>query len=354
MPRRLRYMPAAAAASLSVTLAVNAAAQASGPVVRAAAAEITVGGRVHTQFTTSTVDSVAAQEWVLRRVRLETGVRVNDLVSGRVQLDFAGNRVSVKDAYLAMALDPAAVLLAGVANRPFGLLTQTSSNRVLVAERGARIRGLPEAYDEHNLVAELGYADRDLGIQLSGAPRGAPLGLFYAAGYFNGPARRAAAGHDTYQLAARAGIRPLRQVSLAGSWSRRDFVEDDQVRGGAAWAVDLEVGSFGPGLHLMAEAVTGAFDPFTGSRFAGAQGWLAYRTPPLGGRVQHVEPVVRVSHGDPDASGETDVAIGGTLITPGINLYVGGMNRIQVAYDLWRSDRGRREGAFRTQFQLAF
>ncbi|MDP9349497.1 MAG: OprO/OprP family phosphate-selective porin, partial [Gemmatimonadota bacterium] len=278
----------------------------SAPVVRAGTTEIALGGRVHTQFNTTTAEGVPASEMVLRRVRLEANVKVNELVSGRVHMEFAGNRAAVRDAHLRLAFDPALQLIAGQAQRPFGILTQTTSNRILPIERGVRIRGVADAFDQHNLVADLGYADRDVGLQVTGAPRGAPLGVFYAAGYFNGPARNPRLTENTSQLVARAGVRPLRGVAVAGSWSRRDFVRTDTIaratttRGGTAWAVDAEVGGFAPGVHLLGEASFGDFDPFSGTRFRGAQGWLAYRTPALRSRIQHVEPVLRVSYGDPD------------------------------------------------------
>lgn len=344
-----RLIPVAA-----ILFTFGSAAAQTGPVLRTGAAEITVGGRVHAQLTTSSMDTVPAQEWVLRRVRLESTVKVNDWVGGRVQVDFAGNRVSVKDAYLSMELDPALKLIAGNQHRPFGVITQTTSNRILFAERGARIRGLGEAFEQHNLVAELGYADRDLGLVAAGAPHGAPLGLFYAVGYFNGPARRPSLNEDTYQVAGRLGVRPARNVTLAGSFSRRDFAEDDSTRGGVAWAADLEIGSYAPGFHFVGEAVIGDFDPYAEAEFVGAQAWLAYRTPELGGRITHVEPALRISHGDPDREDGLDVAQGGLLLTPGVNLYLGGLNRIMVNADLWRGDDGSRETSFKAHFQLAF
>jgi hypothetical protein len=84
------------------------------------------------------------------------------------------------------------------------------------------------------------------------------------------------------------------------------------------------------------------------------QGWLGYRTPSIGPRRVNVEPVLRVSHGDPDAGGEGDAHGGGTLFTPGINFYFGPLNRIMLNYDLWSPEDGEREGSFRAQFQVAF
>lgn len=328
---------------------------------KAGTTEITLGGRVHTQFNTTTVGDVPANEMVLRRVRLEANVKVNELVGGKVQMEFAGNRASIRDAYLRLTFDPALHLSAGQLHRPFGILTQTTSNRILPIERGVRIRGLRDAFDQHNLVADLGYADRDVGLQISGAPKGTPLSVFYAAGYFNGPTRQDAPATTTAQFVARAGVRPAPNVTIAGSWSRRDFVRLDTLarasttRSGTAWAVDAEVGGFAPGVHLLGEASFGDYNPFSDRRFRGAQGWLAYRTPSLRSRIQHVEPVLRVSYADLDTGvNDGENAVGGTLVTPGVNLYLGGMNRVMFNYDLWAPQAGEHHRSFKAQFQLAF
>ncbi len=342
----------------SVTLAAQDAP--TGPVVKTGGVEITLGGRVHTQFNTTSVEDVPTTEFVLRRVRLESAIKVNDWVSGRVQVDFAGNRVSLKDAFLRLDIDPALSLIAGHAHRPFGLLVQTSANRILPIERGVRIRGLDDHLEENEIILELAHADRDIGLQAHGAPEGAPLGLFYQAGFFNGPARAAAGAEDTYQVVARVGVKPLSNVTVAGSFSRRDhafrdtLLDETFVEDGKAWAVDLEVGGFRPGFHLLAEATTGDFDPFLGTEFAGAQVWLAYRTPKRAGRIEHVEPVFRASWGDPDVDDDGVDEVGGTLLTPGLNLYLGGLNRIMFNYDFWNPLSGDRQGSFKALFQLAF
>ncbi|HEX2187320.1 MAG TPA: porin [Longimicrobiaceae bacterium] len=353
--------PALAGALL--LLAGAAGAQEAPPVLfRANALEVSVGGRVQTQLNTTSVDTEPFSEIVLRRVRLEAAVKVNEVVSAKIQPEYAGSRVTVKDAWVRFSLDPALSLVAGQANRPFGIVTPTSSTRILPIERGVRIRGLPGAADQHNLVAELGYADRDVGLQLTGEPEGAPLGFSYAAGVFNGPARGEARELNTYQLAARAAVRPLAPLRLGASWSRRDFAlpaggspDALEVERGHAWALDAEWGRYGPGLHLLGELSLGDLDPATGAEFVGAQGWLAYRTGAVGRALTGVEPLLRVSHGEVDGASDRLAVTGGTLLTPGINLYLGPLNRVMLNYDLWTPDGGGgREGSFRAQFQAAF
>lgn len=316
--------------------------------------ELSIGGRVQTQFSTSSVDSVPVQDWALRRARLETAVRFGETVGGKLQVEFAGNRVAIKDAYMRLSFGPALNVLAGQAHRPFGLVTHTSSAMMAPIERGVRIRGLARARDEYVLVSELGYSDRDVGVQLNGRLP-LPLAPFYAAAYTNGPAHLASGGERSYQLSARAGFRPLKSVAVAGSWGRRDFVDAARSRGGHAWAVDAEVGGYRPGMHLVGEVAFGDENPLEERRFLGAQGWVAYRTRPLGGPVDALEPLLRVSYGDPDTGRRSAGEGAGTLVTPGINLYLGGLNRVMLDLDLWRGAHGAPSAqSLKAQFQVAF
>lgn len=321
-------------------------------------AELEVGGQVQTQFNTTTVDTEPNAAWLLRRVRLQATVRVNDLVSGKIQPDFAGNRVSIRDAYLKLSFDPGFQLLAGQAYRPFSLLAQTSSARILPVERGARIRGIT-AIEEQNLVNDLEYGDRDIGLQLMGAPAGAPLGFAYAAGVFQGPLEGGVGNRDSYQLAARATVRPAEIFQLGFGWSSRDFADPLAPEAGApvlergnAYELDLEIGSFSPGFHLLGEVAVGDLNPFEDSDFRAAHAWLAYRTGPLGRVSASLEPVFRVSYADLEEGVDT---AGGTLFTPGLNVYFGGLNRLMLNYDVWSPDGAADpEGSFKAMFQLAF
>jgi len=359
---RARVLAVTSACLLAVTK-VRAQQPAGGVVVTSGAAELRIGGRIQTQFATSTVDTVPATGFELRRLRLEATVKFNDVVSGKIQPDFApGNHVVMKDAWMKIALDPAFTLLAGQAFRPFSPITFTSSTRTLPIERGVRIRGLAGAFDEYDVVSALGYSERDVGLQVLGAPKGAPLGLSYQAGFFNGPARERARDRNTYQLAARASVSPVKDLRVGGAWSSLDFVRAPadpaatvEVRRGSAWEADLEYGAYErPGVHLVAEAAYGDFQPFTGTRFFGTQGWLGYRTPRLGGKIQSAEPLLRASYADADVNDRAGANPGGLLLTPGVNLYLGGLNRVQLNWDFWNPLEGDSHNSFKTQFQVAF
>lgn len=330
-----------------------------GPRLKLNVLELAINGRVQTQINTTTVDGQQPTEWLLRRVRLEASVWVNEFVTGKIQPDFAGDRVSIKEAYLKLLFSPGVQLLAGKAFRPFSVLEQTSSNRILPIERGLRIRGV-NGFDEYRVINELQYSDREIGLQLMGEPAAAPLGLAYAAGVFRGPLSGRVGAQDTHQFAARVSVEPVEHVRVGAGWSNRHFVDARRtlvptqpvLERGNAYEVDLEIGKFDPGFHLLGEVAFGDFDPAADVGFFGAHTWLAYRTPPLSPRVSTVEPVLRLSYANVDAPPRE---LGGTLVTPGVNIYFGPLNRVMFNYDLWSpAGDADTEGSFKAMFQLAF
>jgi hypothetical protein len=361
MPRILSRIFAVTSALLLVT-AAPAAGQ--GFVIHGPdSSRITFGGRVQTIFNTTSTDDVPQTQTELRRVRLDATLQLNRVVSGRIQPEFAGSRVTLKDAYVRFTLDPALQVWAGQAHRPFGVISPYSTTRLIPIEKGVRIRGVEGAFEHFNLLAGRGYSERDVGLQLRGEPRGAPLGLSYAVGWFNGAALVEAPRENSGQVVARLSVAPGRGVRVGASFSRRDFFllnEDEEEvldhQAGDAGALDLELGSDRGGLHVIGEVAMGDFDPFTDREFLGMQGIVAYRTGRLSSNVAAVEPLLRVSHGDPDYmdAGVSDDATGGTLFTPGVNLWLGGLNRLAMNYEIWNPLNGDGAHSFKAMFQLAF
>ncbi len=322
------------------------------------AAEIAITGRVHAQLNTSDAEGVQDAEMILRRVRLGANVKVNDLVSGRVHADFAGNEVAISDAYMQLNFHPAAELLAGRAHRPFGIMEQTSSLQIIPIERGLSIRGV-QNFDLSAILSGLRYGDRDVGVQLRGSLSEAPLGLGYAVGVFAGPATGSAGGQQTQQFVARLTADPADRSKVGVAWSRRDFVREPaegvyETDAGNAFVIDFEYGGPTPtaGPHVMAEVASGDFDPVAGEDFVGGQLWAGYLVP-VGGRIPLVEPLVRVSHARIDRV-DPGLPDGGTLITPGINIYLGGLNRLMLNYDIWNAATGVDAAGAKVQFQMVF
>lgn len=319
--------------------------------------QLQFGGLVQTQFNTTTSGRAEeVTELLLRRVRFSVNARVNELISGRIQAEFATEAAELNEAYLLLAPDPGVQFLAGKGGRPFGIIDANTAATLIPIERGASIRG-EQTLELYRILEVIAYAGRSVGVQVFGEPTGAPLGLVYAVGYFSGAVAEEGEDADIQQVAARLQIEPLPSLLIGSALSSRKFGScmdcvDRVEERGSAWEVDAQYGEYGtPGWILLAQYSAGALNPFTGADFRGAQAWAAYRTPPLARYVAGVEPLLRWSYGDPE--GELS-PFGGTLWTPGVNLYLGRNNRLMLNYDIWTPEEGEAESAFRAQMQLAF
>jgi hypothetical protein len=88
------------------------------------------------------------------------------------------------------------------------------------------------------------------------------------------------------------------------------------------------------------------------SRFLTWQGIVSYRMPVSeDGRVRAVEPVGRVSWGDPDRQAASD---GGLLFPPGLMLHFEGRNKVAANVDAWRPQSGRTVSGLKAQVYLYF
>ena len=305
-------------------------------------------GRAQIQLNTTSIgddelgpdNGVAGAAFETRRIRFGTAFAYEDWVTGVLEVDFGGATAALTDAYIDVALAEAFAISAGQQKKPFGLFELTSNTKILTAERTARLRGLEDYLggvpgDAHTLLDENMYLGRDIGVIVHGAV--GPVG--YAAGVFNGsgPNTREALGSKAY--AGRLTFGATEALVLGAALSRQPAgtpgTDGDELIG-TAWAVDAELGAFRePGLHIMAE-VMGGDDPLLTTAGAmptmlGAQAAAAWFVPRTG-RVEGVEPVLRASWGDPDADADADE---GLLVTPGINLYFTGRNRLMLNGDVY-------------------
>ncbi len=85
------------------------------------AVEITLTGRVHMQYWTTSVDGPRSSEFLLRRARFTAHVKVDDLIEGYIQPDFGEGKLSLKDAYLRLNFDPAFRVSFGQFKRAFDI-----------------------------------------------------------------------------------------------------------------------------------------------------------------------------------------------------------------------------------------
>ena len=156
---------------LSATMTQKAASQVQ---VNSTARQITLTGRVQTQFNTTSVAGEPGSEILIRRARFTADVVVNDFVSGRFMPEFGEGEAQLRDAWLRLTFSPSFRLTLGQFKRPFDLFELTSSTQILVIERAGSIRGvgscgsLGGVCSLSRLTEALDFSDRDVGAMIDG------------------------------------------------------------------------------------------------------------------------------------------------------------------------------------------
>jgi hypothetical protein len=357
MPTRFAAL-AAVVAGLATCLAGRAAAQ---TTVHTQAVEITLTGRFHTQFNTTSVATEPGDEVLIRRARFSAAIKINDFVSGLIEPEYAGSKASLKVAYLRLAFGSWLNASIGQYKRPFDLFTLTSSTDILVIERTGDIRGVDTCTGVggicsfNRFLEQLQYSATDIGIVLDGHDRAGRVS--YAVSVMNGPGPNVSDENGTKSYTGRLSFAAASNVHVGGNVALHDYI--NPVRGNAyasAFEGDVEIGNFRQGFHLQAGAVDGdnwlALVAGQPRRFLALQAIATYKVP-----VHHppyadaIEPVARVSWGDPDTATPSD---GGLLLTPGIVWHIAGRNKIGADVDVWHPQQGATQWGLKVQSYLFF
>ncbi len=330
--------------------------------VNSRAMEITLTGRVHAQFNTTSVNGELESEFLVRRARFTADLDINDVVSGRVQPDFGEGEINLKDAYVRFTFSRAFRVTAGQFKRPFDVFELTSSTQILVVERAGGIRGVSGCTGPggvcslSRLTEKLGFADRDIGVMIDGRD---PSGTFaYSIATTNGTGANQEDENSAKSFSGRVAFTPVRDITIAANVGLHDYV--NEVLGNeyaAAYGGDLEIGNYNGGIHLVAGVVAG--ENWANLSAAGApsdflttQGILTYKAAlPDNRYFEAIEPVGRVSWSDPDTNTDDD---GGILLTPGLVLHFTGRNKIGANVDIWMPSTGDTEMSLKVQSYLHF
>jgi hypothetical protein len=281
---------------------------------------LTATGRIHAQYNTTSAPGELATEFVVRRARFVAEVRVNDVVDGKVEPDFGGGKIDLKDAYVRFNFDPHFRLKVGQFKRPFDIFQLHSSTETLIIERGGDIRGVSTCAGPGGLCAfsrfseKLKYSDRDVGFMVDGTSTSGRVS--YAVSMTNGAGRNTGDENGAKSYTGRLG-----RIRVGGHLGIHDYVNE----------------------------VTTEDDYAT---FTTAQIALAYKQPLTSSDVlEAIQPLGRVSWGDPDSDGADDA---GWLFTPGLVLFVTGRNKIAANVDIWVPAIGSTEWSFKMQSYLHF
>lgn len=322
---------------------------------------VSLGGRAQLQYGTTSIgeeelgaDAPASNTFEARRIRLRVDLDVGDWITARIQPDFAQGDLRLADAWIDFGLSDYLNFKVGQFRRSFSLIELTSSSTLPTIERGVRIAGLDDYVggvpgELYAVLDASGYVGRDLGASL----RGGTQRFDWELGVFNGEGADERDVNGEKTVAGRISVAPAADapLRLAAALTRRDTPGED----GWAYEVDAEWGEFGtPGVHLLAEAAIGDdLTSATDARFSGAQAILSWLGRLSGDRFEAVELVGRASWADPNDDVEGD---DGLLLTPGVNLYVFGRNRIMAGWDVYlpAGDALETQNGFRAQAQVYF
>ncbi len=369
-----------------VLLPVTAAAQSNESDLR-----IKLIGRIQSQFNTTSVNEaelvaaglspspIPSSTFEMRRLRFGTEVEYEKWLTGKLEVELAMARLQMRDVFVNFGFDPRFNLRFGQFKKPFSLLQLHSSATWPVIERGVRIRGLSELLthtdstasgtrllssfrgtavlpEEQELLEVFGYQNFELGASLHG--RAGSFG--YTVGAFNGSGSDRPDDTNDKSYAARITYSlPIElPVTLGGALSRREYRVSTrptiQTNAGTAYEVDVEIGAFRrTGLHVLGEVAFGDNLALDDERFLGAQAIAAWFQPIANSRVDGVEVALRGSYGDPQRDLDDDSA---WLLTPGLNVYFSGRNRLMLNWDVFAPASERFDGAsaVRVQAQVYF
>lgn len=353
-----RLVAVALGAGLLVPATVAPSALSAQAEINARDAQIRFGGRLHSQFATSSADGGKVTDFFTRRARLTIDVRVTPLLDARVQPDFGGGKLDLKDAYFRLNFDRAFRLSMGQFKRAFDIFQLDSSTDIVVVERTGRIDGVDGCAGPGGVCTlsrfteKLGYSDRDIGVKLDGS-----LGerISYMATLTNGTGTPGADENSVKSVAARLSLGLTDEVTLSGNVSTHDYL-DGKTQTAAAYGMDLEIGGFRSDTHLQLGFVSGRNWLIERSRrgvprFLTWQGIASHYVALEGYRLVGIEPMARVSWGDPDRGAPADT---GMVVTPGLFLYVKGKNRIGVNLDIYDHGPDSMQYSFKLQTYLYY
>ena len=322
-----------------------------------------IGGRVHFQMSSTSADGEVGSEFFVRRARLWAATRVNEWIDGAVLIDVAGATASARYAFLRFSLSPTARVSFGQFKRAFDNFELTSSSQILVVERDGDVPGAVDcagvggvcSYSRFSEQLELSSLDVGVLFQREAAEGS----LEYLLSFTNGTGPNTREENGAKSLSGRLAWRPVKRLKLGANAAVHDY--PNPVTGvdehAPATAFDIEFGDFEGGFHLQAGVMTGQnwrkLDSVgEESRFLTWQGIATYRFPLAGdGRIRAVEPVGRVSWGDPDRG---ELGDGGFLLTPGFVVHFSGRNKIAANVDVWRPQIGGTVWGMKAQTYLYF
>jgi hypothetical protein len=328
--------------------------------------KLTLTGRVHAQFhTTSVKDATPASTFFVRRARIKAAYNAGNL-KGVVQYEMGEGSPNLKDGYVDLEVSDGFKIKMGQFKKPFSLWELTSTTKLLVIERANKIMETANSYSTNAVIIKDGfYAGRDIGVQLHG--KSGKVG--YAFGIFNGNGNNKKSDDDNGKtFGGRMVVAAMDDVSIGGAFSNvmindyETIAEGDTVGTLAdenfqAFEFDIEYGNYKvkeAGPWILAEVLMGKNPAFhsTDVNFVGFMGAFAYNVlTPNSSLVHSVRPAVRFDWSKRNTDDDDSQTI---LLTPGMDIFFDTNNRLAINLDvnMPNADDADTEFAIRAQFQM--
>jgi hypothetical protein len=290
---------------------------------------------------------------------LRADISVNDFVSGRLLTDFGGGSGRILDAYMMLDISEGFNASFGQFKRAFDIFELPSPFDLPEIERDGRIPGysacgsIGSICSFSRLTEELRFAGRDIGLRVGGS-----VGeVVYSATITNGTGMNTSDENDRKSVSGRVTYALNQDVTISGQLAMHDYVDASGNATALGFGGDVEVGTWRDGLHVRGSLVAGDnwrdLTPGTldAATFLTVQGIVTYYFPVDGDRLVGIEPLGRLSYGDPSTDTADD---GGVLFTPGVMFYVTGRTRIGANLDIYSPQQGDKEFSFQVQSTLFF
>jgi len=327
--------------------------------------KLTLTGRVHAQFQTTSVENVSpATSFSVRRASMKAAyVNPSGSMKAVVQYEFGEGNSKLKDGYVDLKVNDGFHLKMGQYKKPFSLWELTSSKKIAVIEYANKILGSQNAYSTNAVIIKDGfYAARDIGLSVHGSAEK----VDYTFGIFNGNGNNIKNDDDDGKtFGGRVVFNVRDDMAIGGAFSNRTIsnyqcptemtsVTSENFQ---AFEVDFEYGirhhvdKAGP--WVQTEFLYGKNPHFgTNTNFMGFMVvWSQNVLMTNGDLVHSVRPAVRFDFSRRNTDDGDTQAI---LLTPGMDIFFDTNNRLQLNLDvnIPNADDHDTEFGFRTQFQM--
>jgi hypothetical protein len=325
---------------------------------------------LHGRWTVTDSTDGAAHEFSVPMARIALDWRPEARLRAKLQFDVnqlfkAGReRAALRDAFVELRLHRALRIRMGQFKRPFSALENRGRRRLEIIERGPA---------NEFLIEDLGFGDRDLGLQVESRFGKRKRYIKTALGLFNGPGKNRPEkdGNGAKDVVLRVEGRPLKWMTIGANTSLKFFDQETVAYvPGYSWMAGLDVTVARKGLFFLVEGLYGtnhdrcelSFDPAEcrgdESRLEVPRTWsvvatAAYRFPLSQAWQVALEPTLKGELSRPDNGLHEALLWQASL---GSNLIFGEHVRVMIHGEVLRAQAGlaaRWQDANRLMLQVA-